>query len=89
MKKTHKKYDIIHETAMISAIITENFFELLYNKLQIGAMGTFEQITQFAIDFEKKYREIKDWEEESDKQNCYDWEDCIQKYVLNEINKRF
>ena len=48
---------------MISAIITENFFELLYNKLQIGAMGTFEQITQFTIDFEKKYREIKDWEE--------------------------
>lgn len=52
-------------------------------------MGTFEQITQFAIDFEKKYREVKDWEEESNKQNCCDWEDCIQKYVLNEINKRY
>lgn len=85
--KKKKKYDKTLETAIISGIITDSFFTKIYEQSEIGAIGVFGIIAHIAIDFEKKYRKVTDWEAESEKQGCTDWEDCIIQFTKEQLKK--
>lgn len=78
----------IKEVAMITAIIVENQFDALYPELNIGAMATHDQITEWAIEFERENRHIEDWEEESIKRGVSDWEECVLQFIEQKIGKK-
>jgi hypothetical protein len=55
-----KTKENISEIATISAIISDTIFKKLYTISGIGYMATADQIAEWAVEFNEKYKDV-DW----------------------------
>lgn len=85
MENMTKVGEAPNEIAMIAAIITYHCIDEFYKQNQ-GLMHTYEAICFVAQDFFNQYKHITEWEEESAKQKCDDWEGCIIKFAQETLN---
>ena len=77
------------EIGAIASIISENMFEQVHMSTPIneGVIGAHYKIGMLAMVFQTMHKDVVDWEAESDRQGCSDWEECILKFVTSKLNK--
>lgn len=74
---------IQHETALVSAIITDNYMKSIYKELDDGGyMMALDYIAEASKDWCKDFyseivKEDTQWDEISEKHACNDWEELV------------
>ncbi len=86
-----RKSEIL-EIAQISAILSENYTTLLYNKLGNGYIDTTSRIAEWAYEFYLKHKKTN-WEEVLEHpesfgftKDCYCWDDAIIFFGKEKLN---